>query len=90
MTEEERITLYIKALRKYGIDAQRMMVVEETGELLNALAKECRGRATNREVITELADVDIMIEQMAVNFGYADFKEEKERKLKRLSERLEK
>lgn len=90
MTEEERIALYIKALKEYGIEAQRMMVVEETGELLNALAKERRGRATNSDVITELADVAIMIEQMAVNFGYVDFKEEKERKLKRLSERLEK
>ena len=90
MSEEERIKLYIRALRKWGIDAQRMMVVEETGELINALAKECRGRVSNDDVITELADVSIMVEQMAVNFGYAAFKEEKERKLKRLADRLEK
>jgi NTP pyrophosphatase (non-canonical NTP hydrolase) len=66
------------------------MVMEESGEMLNALGKANRGRVTKEDVITELVDVSIMMEQMAVHFGYDEFKTEKERKLKRLKERLEK
>ena len=77
-------------LETWGIGNQVFMVMEETGEMLNALAKANRGRVTKEEVITELADVSIMMEQMAVHFGYEEFKSEKERKLNRLKERLEK
>lgn len=70
--------------------SQVFMVVEECGELLNALAKYDRGRAQASDVITELADVSIMVEQMAIAFGYGDYIEEKERKLQRLKQRIEK
>ena len=90
MTEEEKIELFAAVLAAWGIENQVFMVMEETGEMLNALAKANRGRVTKEEVITELADASIMMEQMAVHFGYEDFKAEKGRKLKRLSERLDK
>jgi NTP pyrophosphatase (non-canonical NTP hydrolase) len=64
--------------------------MEETGELLAALGKFDRNRVGEADVITELADVSIMVEQMAVVFGMDDFKKEKERKLTRLKERLDK
>jgi NTP pyrophosphatase (non-canonical NTP hydrolase) len=64
--------------------------MEETGELLAALGKFDRNRVGEADVITELADVSIMVEQMAVVFGLDDFKREKERKLTRLKERLDK
>lgn len=89
MKEEEKIQLYTDVLSAWGIGNQVFMVMEETGEMLNALAKVNRGRVTKEEVITELADVSIMMEQMAFYFGYEDFKAEKERKLNRLRERLE-
>lgn len=88
MTEVKQLNLYNKALARYGIDAQKLMVVEECGELLNALAKLSRGRASIEELITELADVHIMVEQMALYYGWAEFQEEKERKLERLQQRL--
>ena len=90
MSEQDKISLYNSALSRYGINAQQMMMVEECGELLNAIAKLHRGRVGINEVITELADVSIMVEQMALFFGLDDFKAEKERKLQRLSERLKK
>lgn len=90
MIQQERIELYYKAIGKFGEDAQKMMLIEECGELLNALAKRVRGRASDDDVITELADVAIMVEQMAVLFGYSKFESEKERKLERLKERLKK
>lgn len=89
MKEEEKIQLYNDVLSAWGIGNQVFMVMEETGEMLNALAKADRGRVTKEEVITELADVSIMMEQMAVHFGYEEFMVEKERKLNRLRERLE-
>ena len=90
MKEEEKIELFREVLEAWGIGNQVLMVMEESGEMLNALAKANRGRVTKEDVITELADVSIMMEQMAVYFGYDEFKAEKERKLKRLKERLEK
>ena len=89
MTENERIEIYNKAINKWGIINQVFMVVEECGELLNALAKAKRERAGRNEIITELADVSIMVEQMAFFYGIDDFKAEKERKLKRLKERIQ-
>lgn len=78
------------ALNKYGIENQKWMLIEKCGELLNAVAKMRRGRSSNEEVITELADVQIMVEQMAFVFGWEKFQAEKERKLARLNERLNK
>lgn len=84
----QKIALYQQAIEHYGLDTQVIMVFEETGELQNALAKFLRGRGTQKAVITELADVSIMVEQMARLFGQEDFAAEKERKLLRLQARL--
>ena len=89
MTDSEKLELYTKVLDKYGIIAQVFMVMEETGEMLSAIGKSIRGRVKNEEIITELADVSIMMEQMAVHFGLNEFRAEKERKLIRLKERIE-
>lgn len=89
MTENERIELYKRALNDWGVRPQTMMVMEETGEMLESIGKYDRGRATESDVITELVDVWIIMEQMATLFGWDAFQEEKERKLQRLKERLD-
>lgn len=88
MTDTEKVLLYTKVLNAWGVDAQVRMVMEESGEMLAALGKASRGRVTKMDVITELADVSIMMEQMAVFFGLDEFRAEKERKLQRLQKRL--
>ena len=60
------------------------MVFEEIGELITALARDRRGRVTKEEIITELADVTIMCEQVATILGYDDYEKELDRKLVRL------
>lgn len=90
MTDSEKNQLFEEVLTKWGIINQVFMVMEECGELLNVLAKAKRGRASKEEIITELADVSIMVEQMAFFYGEKDFLIEKERKLQRLKERLNK
>lgn len=89
MTRED-YELYRKALNTYGFENQRMMLIEECGELLNAIAKHYRGRTKDdMEVVTELADVSIIVEQMAVHFGLGEFEREKQRKIERLNKRIQ-
>ena len=77
MTDTEKVILYTKVMEAWGINAQVDMVMEETGEMLAALGKGKRGRVPKEEIITELADVSIMMEQMAVFFGLDEFRAEK-------------
>ena len=91
MNEKEKIELYKNVLNTWGLESQAFMVMEETGEMLDKLAKAHRGRVQDRmEIITELADVTIMMEQWATYFGWDEFVAEKERKVERLKERLNK
>lgn len=78
-----------RALRKYGSSAQKIMLMEECAELMNEIAKTFRGRSSKENVISELADVSIMIEQMAYYFGKKEFEEERLRKIERLRMRLD-
>jgi len=90
MEKEKRIELYQKALSKWGEESQLNMVYEEVGELLTAMSRFKRGRTSHYDVMTELADVSIMVEQIATLMNYEDFEKEKDYKLTRLKERLEK
>ena len=84
MVKEERLTLYEEAIAKWGEEAQTNMLDEECGELITAVARFKRGRATHKDVMTELADVFIMVEQIATMMNYEDFEKELDRKLVRL------
>ena len=87
MSREERIKLYEAAISKWGVEAQRNMAFEELGELNTILARDRRGRATKEEILTELADVTIMCEQMAVILGFEDYEKELDNKLIRLRDK---
>ena len=87
MDKEERLALYDEAIMKWGVEAQREMVYEEVGELITAVARHRRGRADRKEVITELADVTIMCEQLAYMLGYEDYEKEIDEKLVRLRDK---
>lgn len=88
MKRLKRIELYLDVLETYGYGHQVMKAIEESAELINALSKLKDNRTEFNDLITELADVAIMVEQMAVLFGLAEFEAEKEKKLIRLQERL--
>lgn len=64
--------------------------IEECSELTNAICKFRRGRVGEDDIITEIADVMIMCEQLSNYFGKEKVELEKERKLERLKERLSK
>lgn len=86
MDKEKRLDLYDAAITKWGVEAQREMAYEELGELITALARRRRGRIERSELITELADVTIMCEQLAYMLGYENYEQELDRKLTRLKE----
>lgn len=88
MLEILKDKIFHEAIARWGIINQVFMVMEECGELLNVLAKAKRERSTPEEIITELADVSIMCDQMAHHFGKEAFLKEKERKLIRLKSRV--
>lgn len=84
MEKEEKKKIYQKAIDVWGVEAQKDMVFEEVGELITALARVRRGRVSKEEILTELADVTIMCEQMAVILGFDDYENEIDNKLRRL------
>lgn len=63
---ENEIELYKKAIKLWGIRSQTDMVIEECSELINILMKDRRGKATLDEIISELVDVQIMLNQLRV------------------------
>ena len=86
MEKNDRLALYDAAITKWGSEAQREMAYEELGELITAIARHRRGRIVKSELITELADVTIMCEQLAYMLGYENYEQELDRKLIRLKE----
>ena len=90
MERENVIQICQRAVAKYGKEAQVFMAMEEMAELGNALMKEKRGRVTKEDIITEIADVIIMMFQMAIIYGSGEVYDEIERKAMRLQDRLDK
>lgn len=87
--DKETFEIYKLALDKWGIEAQIGMLTEECGELLSAVNKFNRSRCSRDDVLTELADVSIMVEQLSLIYGgYDKFIEERDKKLTRLLKRI--
>lgn len=81
--------LYNKAIRKYGVDAQLDMAVEEMSELIKEICKYKRHRKHGDRIADEVADVEIMLEQIVFMLNNEGLKNKfKERKLNRLYSRV--
>jgi len=62
--------LYQEALEAFGKTHQILMLFEEIGELQQAINKRLRGIDTDlTNLEEEIADVEIMLEQMRIIFG---------------------
>ncbi|MBC2746205.1 MAG: hypothetical protein HF975_04215 [ANME-2 cluster archaeon] len=83
----KRWDLYDTAIQKWGIPAQEGMLIEEIGEVLTSLNKKNRVRngIDHSEFVTELVDLEIMLEQMKViHTDEKSWNQIKERKIKKL------
>lgn len=78
------------AVSKYGHEAQRRQLLEELAELQVAVLHHQREKATKADVITEMADVTIMLAQLQVMLDIDNDVLEREirRKLDRLADKL--
>ncbi len=77
-----------KAIEKWGADAQMNQTIEECAELIVSLNHFRRGRTSHKNVQKEMADVQIMIEQMITIFGEDGFQKAYDENLKELGKRL--
>ena len=78
-----------RAVDTFGPEHQTMKAVEEMGELMAALVQYNDGRVSSEDVMTEIADVMIMMEQLAFIFDPRFVGLEYNRKISRLKSILE-
>lgn len=78
------------ALETFGKELQVTMAIEEMSELTKALCKNGRGQENTTHIAEEIADVEIMLQQMVMLFdckGTVD--KYRQYKLERLAGRIE-
>ena len=80
--------VYGRAVTYYGESSRLLLTIEEMSELTKELVKRARGRDNMAAISEEIADVEIMLEQLKTLFGNrADVDCWKAKKLQRLIER---
>ena len=97
MTDSEKNQLFEQVLTKWGIINQVFMVMEECGELIQALSKVRRAEREGRDssvarvhLIEEMADVYICLKQLTELYDIRDWELQYEinRKCMRQEERM--
>lgn len=90
-----------KVVEKFGIDIQQIVAMEELGELIQAISKIARWECNQSEdietlseyidnLIEEIADVEIMLEQLKqYHRCHIQVEEYKRRKLEKLKSMIE-
>ena len=81
----------LKAIERFGKEAQSIVAMEELAELQKEISKSLRGQKNQEQMAEEIADVTIMIMQLQLMYGITDEKvcEYINHKVKRLEGRLE-
>ena len=87
--------LYWSAIKTFGVDLQLAVAIEEMAELTKAIVKIRRvaddygkTQAALENLLEEIADVDIMIDQLKIMWGPKQVEEYRRKKLERLDRRL--
>lgn len=82
--------IYTAAVKKFGKEHQLVLCMEEMAELTKELSKNMRGSKNITNISEEIADVEIMLEQLRVIFGNrSEVDTIKAEKLLRLTDRVE-
>lgn len=77
------------AVKKWGMDAQLLQTQEEAAELIVAISHFRRGRENGKKaVLEELADMEIMLEQMRAALGDDEIDAVGLKKIERLCHKL--
>ena len=87
---DRRRDTYAAAVQTFGKHAQIILAMEEMSELTKELSKNIRGRENTAAISEEMADVEIMLEQLKTIFGNrAEVDRIRADKLRRLADLLE-
>jgi DNA-binding transcriptional regulator GbsR (MarR family) len=81
-----------KAIAVYGVENQTIKAIEEMSELIKELSKVLLGKEDNDHIREEIADVEIMIEQLKDMYDTHDGKNIeafRNEKITRLGKRLD-
>ena len=86
--------LYEQVRDKFGVDAQLDVAIEELSELIKEICKRKRGYPNINDLAEEIADVEIMVEQLRFiyefEYGISDRVDKwKDYKLKRLADKVQ-
>ena len=87
-SKEKQREICKKAVRTFGENLQKIKAIEELGELSTALAREFTKEDDTYNmdnVIEEIADCEILLEQLRVIYGDAFVDKQKQKKLEKLS-----
>ena len=81
---------YKKAIDTYGKDKQLDVAIEEMSELTKEICKFKRGQDNHQKIVEEIADVEIMLQQlkMICDVKCSELEGVKYQKTERLAERL--
>lgn len=78
-----------RALKVFGNELQMIVCAEKLSELIQAVSKALRGTPNPDNIAEEMADVEIVLEQLGMIFCNADQVHEwKKKKLSRLARRV--
>lgn len=78
--------LYTRLRQKYGYKMQMIVAVEELSELQKEIIKNLRGKSDLKHLAEEIADVEIMCEQLKLMFKIEpECQFQREKKLQRIN-----
>jgi len=87
--KEQELKIYNEAIDFFGVESQKIMVIEEMSELTKELCKELRNRGDVAHIAEELADVEITLAQLKMIYNiHQAVEEQKDYKLNRLAKNM--
>ena len=86
---QEQFETLRQARARWGDEEQMQMAVGEIGELLTLFGRRVQGRDTDADWITEIADCMVMLEQLALMYGYSKVENMVGTKMERLRKRVQ-
>lgn len=90
MPTDQELAIMLRAIEAWGEDSQMKMLLEEMSELQKEICKSWRGANNVDHIAEEIADVEIMLDQLKLMTGSVDkVKTFREQKLRRLEQRLD-
>lgn len=88
--EMKQLNVIHKAIDKYGIALQKIIAVEEMSELIKEISKDIRGFENRDQIIEEIADVEIVIQELSLIYNCTfEVLAMRRKKIERLKTRLE-